>query len=132
MSMRSQRVEQTIRRVLADLLVRGELRDPRLRHIAAVSITGVKISPDLAQAQVYVDVLEGTCDLDQVLAGLNAGASVLRTRLGKRIRLKRTPSLHFMVDDSIEQGLKIEAVLAELRSEGEFDPPKSDDSDPEQ
>ncbi len=119
MSMRLQRVEKLLRRAVADILLRGELRDPRLREVAAVSITAVKVSPDLGHAQVYVDVLGGSVDIVDVIAGLNAGASALRARLGGRIRLKRTPALHFVVDDSIERGRKIEAVLAELRAEGE-------------
>jgi ribosome-binding factor A len=115
MSMRTSRVEETLRRALAEILLRGELRDPRLRNAAAISITAVKISPDLGQAQVYVDVLGD----DDVLAGLNAGAAALRAKLGGRIRLKRTPALRFVVDRSIEQGRRIEAVLAELhQSEG--------------
>jgi ribosome-binding factor A len=116
MNTRLSRVEETLRRALADLLLRGELRDPRLRNAAAISITAVKISPDLGSAQVYVDVL-GEASIDDVLAGLNAGASVLRAKLGGRIRLKRTPALRFVVDRSIEQGRRIEAVLAELHAQ---------------
>jgi ribosome-binding factor A len=115
MNMRLSRVEETVRRALADLLLRGELRDPRLRNAAAISITAVKISPDLGSAQVYVDVL-GEASIDDVLAGLNAGASALRAKLGGRIRLRRTPALRFVVDRSIEQGRRIEAVLAELHA----------------
>lgn len=115
MSMRLQRVEQTLRRALADILLRGDLRDPRLRDAAAISITAVKVSPDLSAAQVYVDVLSGHVDRTEVLAGLNAGASAIRAKLGGKIRLKRTPSLRFVVDGSIEHGRRIEAVLAELR-----------------
>lgn len=116
MSMRTSRVEETLRRALADILLRGELRDPRLRNAAAISITAVKISPDLGSAQVYVDVLGEETSLESVIAGLNAGAAALRARLGSRIRLKRTPALRFVVDRSIEQGRRIEAVLAELHA----------------
>ncbi|MCA9709159.1 MAG: 30S ribosome-binding factor RbfA [Myxococcales bacterium] len=115
MSTRLQRVEQTLRRALADILLRGDLRDPRLRDAAALSITAVRISPDLSAAQVYVDVLSDHVDRAAVLEGLNAGASAIRAQLGGRIRLKRTPRLRFLVDHSIEQGRRIEAVLAELR-----------------
>lgn len=116
MNQRLSRVEETVRRALAEILLRGELRDPRLRNVAAISITAVKISPDLGQAQVYVDVLGDEASLHDVIAGLNAGAAALRAKLGGHIRLKRTPSLRFVVDRSIEQGRRIEAVLAELHS----------------
>lgn len=128
MSMRLQRVEQTLRRALADILLRGDLRDPRLRDIASVSLTAVKVSPDLSQAQVYVDVLTGQADSTKIIEGLNAGASAIRAKLGKLIRLKRTPSLRFIFDGSIEQGNRIEAVLAELREQegaGTPDEPES-------
>lgn len=118
MNQRLSRVEETLRRALAEILLRGELRDPRLRHAAAISITAVKISPDLGQAQVYVDVLGEQASLPEVIAGLNAGASALRARLSGRIRLRRTPSLRFVVDRSIEQGRRIEEVLAELHGQG--------------
>ena len=131
MSMRLQKVEQMLRRALAEVLLRGELRDPRLRNAAAISITAVKVSPDLGQAQVYVDVLGADNDPDKVLAGLNAGASAMRARLGGRIRLKRTPALRFVLDSSIEQGRKIEAVLAELRAEGESLGSTPDDAEAE-
>ncbi len=134
MSMRLQRVEQTLRRALADILLRGDLRDPRLRDIASVSITAVKVSPDLSQAQVYVDLLNGQVDRSRVLEGLNAGASAIRAKLGKLIRLKRTPSLRFVFDGSIEQGNRIEAVLAELRERdgaGKTDEPESAPQAPE-
>lgn len=116
MNMRLSRVEETLRRALAEILLRGELRDPRLRNAAAISITAVKISPDLGQAQVYVDVLGDPAALQSVIEGLNAGASALRARLGGRIRLKRTPTLRFVADRSIEQGRRIEAVIAELHA----------------
>lgn len=122
MSTRTQRVEQMLRRELADILLRGELRDPRLRDVASVSITGVKVSPDLGHAQVYVDVLADDIDADKLVAGLTAGASAIRGMLGGRIRLKRTPMLHFLRDESIERGLKIESVLAELREQGGMGP----------
>lgn len=137
MNQRLSRVEETLRRALAEILLRGELRDPRLRHAAAISITAVKISPDLGQAQVYVDVLGEQASLPEVIAGLNAGASALRARLSGRIRLRRTPSLRFVVDRSIEQGRRIEEVLAELHGQGapvaaaEGSPSEPDVSDPD-
>ncbi len=131
MSMRLQRVEQTLRRALADIVLRGDLRDPRLRQAAAISITAVKVSPDLSSARVFVDVL-GSEQLrrDDVIAGLNAGASAIRAKLGGRIRLKRTPALQFVVDGSIEQGNRIEAVLAELAQQREDAESSSEQREP--
>lgn len=117
MNTRLSRVEQTLRRALAEILLRGDLRDPRLQHSAAISITAVKITPDLGSALVYVDVLGEQASLVEVLAGLAAGAPVLRAKLNGRLRLRRTPKLRFVEDQSIGQGRRIEEVLAELHTQ---------------
>lgn len=136
MSTRTQRVEQMLRRTLADMLLRGELRDPRLRNVAAISVTAVKVSPDLGHAQVYVDVIAADStpgrrqpDPVTIVEALNSGASALRARLGGRIRLKRTPALSFLVDESIEKGRRIEAVIAELHAEQATAAPIDDPGD---
>ncbi|MBK6916913.1 MAG: 30S ribosome-binding factor RbfA [Deltaproteobacteria bacterium] len=117
MSERTQKVEQVLRREIAALLLRGELRDPRLQPIAAISITGVKVSPDLSSARVFVDALPGQVDLKKVLAGLNAGAGVLRAAVGRSVRLKRTPSLRFEADESIASGTAVEVLLAQIAAD---------------
>lgn len=115
MSTRIQRVEEMLRREIADVLLRGDLRDPRLRDTAAISITGVRVSADLGTARVFVDVLSEDLDIAEVLRGLNGAASAFRGELGRRIRLKRTPALRFERDESIRQGEAIEKVLQEIR-----------------
>ncbi|HLT41053.1 MAG TPA: ribosome-binding factor A, partial [Enhygromyxa sp.] len=64
---RQHRVEELLRRELAQMLLRGELRDPRLAPASAISITGVDVSADLSVARVYVDVLAETLRLTDVL-----------------------------------------------------------------
>ncbi len=122
MSTRLQRVEQVLRREIADVLLRGGLRDPRLRDTAAISITGVRVSADLGSARVFVDVLSEDLDIDQVVRGLNGAASVFRGELGRRIRLKRTPALRFERDESIRRGQAIEKVLQEIREQSTSTP----------
>jgi len=118
MDNRLQRVEQTLRREIAAALLQGEVHDPRVAgHLAVISVTGVKVSPDLGSARVFVDLLGEGIDPKSVLKGLNAAASTLRAILGKRIRMKRTPSLRFERDPSIERGVAVEQVLAELAAE---------------
>ncbi len=116
-SRRMERVEELLRRELADMLLRGELRDPRLKPAMAISITGARVTADLSVARVFVDVLTDEADIDRVLAGLNAGRSALRAKLGQRVKLRRTPELRFERDDSVIHGARIEAVLAELADE---------------
>jgi ribosome-binding factor A len=114
---RQQRVEELLRRELAQMLLRGELRDPRLSPASAVGITGVDVSADLSVARVYVDVLAESLRIDDVLAAFESGAGVLRHKLGERLQLRRMPELRFVHDESIGRGARIEAILTELREQ---------------
>ena len=133
MARRQQRVEELLRREIAQMLMRGELRDPRLSPASAVSITGVEISADLSVARVFVDVLTETLRRDDVLAALRAGGGLIRRKLGERLRLRRTPELRFEQDNSITRGARVEAILAELREQGDLgDKPATVDESPSQ
>jgi ribosome-binding factor A len=123
---RQQRVEELLRRELAQMLLRGELRDPRLSPASAVGITGVDVSADLSVARVYVDVLAESLRIDDVLEAFASGAGVLRHKLGERLRLRRMPELRFMHDESIGRGARIEQILIELREQGS----SSDEAEP--
>ncbi len=112
---RLERVEELLRRELSALLLEGVLRDPRLADPSGIAITAAKVSADLATARIYVDVLD-PARRDGVLAALQAGAGRLQGRLGRRIRLKRTPRLRFVHDASLEHGRRIESILEELRA----------------
>src|SRR5690606_15228578 len=120
---RQQRVEELIRREIAQMLMRGELRDPRLSPASAVSITGVEISADLSVARVFVDVLTEALRREDALAALHAGVGLIRRKLGERLRLRRSPELRFEQDDSITRGARVEAILAELREQGDLRDP---------
>jgi ribosome-binding factor A len=137
MTRRQQRVEELLRREIAQMLLRGELRDPRLSPASAVSITGVEVSADLSVARVFIDVLTEALRLEDVLAALHAGGGLIRRKLGDRLRLRRMPELRFEQDNSITRGARVEAILAELRDQGEFsnageaaDPVAKPDPDP--
>lgn len=120
MSRRQQRVEELLRREIAQMLLRGELRDPRLHPASAVGITGVEVSGDLSVASVYVDVLTEALRLEDVLAALEAGKGLLRRKIGERVKLRRTPELRFFQDESITRGARVEEILEELRDAGEL------------
>lgn len=117
MSTRQSRVEQLLRREIAGALLRGEIKDHRVRRQEMISVTAVRVSADLSVARVFIDVLEGGPKVSRVVEGLNAAQGVFKRHLGKVLKLRRTPSLRFEHDDSIEQGTRIEEVLAELRGE---------------
>jgi ribosome-binding factor A len=128
---RQQRVEELMRRELAQMLLRGELRDPRLSPASAVGITGVDVSADLSVARVYVDVLAESLRIEDVLDAFSSGAGVLRHKLGERLRLRRTPELRFVHDESIGRGARIEAILTELREQAAEPEPEAPAGVPE-
>lgn len=101
------RVNEVVRETLADALER--MSDPRLEM---VTITGVVVSPDLRHATVYYSAL-GRQD-ESTRAGLTAAGPHLRTVLGRQVRLKYLPELHFSVDPAIEQGQRVEQIIRDL------------------
>jgi ribosome-binding factor A len=117
MSERMRRVNESVRQVLAEALL--ELKDPR---IGLVTVTGVDTSPDLRQATVFVSVLGSRRKRRTSLAGLEAAHGVLQSRLGRELRLKRTPQLTFEYDPSVERGVRMTRLIDELA-------PDDDDGD---
>jgi ribosome-binding factor A len=113
-STRVQRIEETLRRAIADTLLFGGLRDPRLQG-TDVGVTGVKVTPDLLQARVFVDIIDPKRS-DSILKALRAATPVIRGEVAKRVHLRRVPQITFEQDAAIERGLRIEAVLAEIKA----------------
>ena len=116
MSTRMERVEETLRRAIADVLLIGGLRDPRLQGVT-FSVTGVKVDADLTLARVFVDILSQGADVDAVLAGLRAAAAAVRHEVKDKVQMRRIPNLRFERAESIEQGLKIEKLLLKIKTE---------------
>lgn len=116
MSTRRERIEESLRRSVADLLVFGELRDPRLQRVGC-GVTGVRVTPDLMQARIFVDITGEAAAVSAALVALNASAPVIRAEIGKKMHIRRLPQLRFERDESIEEGLRIEQALAAIRAE---------------
>lgn len=104
---RSIRVADQIRRELA-ILVARDVADPR---VGEVTVSGVDLSPDMRHAKVMVTPGRES-DGDASVAALNRAAGFLRSRLGRRIRMRRLPSLAFEHDRTLEHALRIEALIA--------------------
>lgn len=107
---RSARVNEVVQQVIAEELER--LSDPRLGF---VTITGVDVSADLRHADVFYTVLGSEQEHIDTAAGLKAAKSLLRSTLGRQVRMKYLPDLHFAEDPGLEQGLRIEAILREIQ-----------------
>ena len=108
---RMRRVNEAVKEVLSTHIA-GDLRDPR---IGFVTVTSVETSPDLRRARVYVSVLGGAEDRERSLAGLEASHGYLQTQLAAELRMKRTPVLEFVYDESIETGMRISGLLEDDR-----------------
>lgn len=127
MSRRTERVDELLRREIAQMLVSGQIRDPRLQASAMISVTAVQVSGDLSQARVFVDVLDRGAAIPPILAALRSSAGMIRGRLGQVFRAKRVPKLFFEYDDSVERGERIEGILAELKAQGSAQTTSSED-----
>lgn len=108
-SQRQLRVAEEIRHVLAGLLMRGELRDPLVAGIS-VTVSEVRISPDLKNATVFAMPLAGA-HVGDVLKGLNRSAPYLRSQVGHALQLRYAPTLNFVEDKSFDEAHHIEELL---------------------
>ncbi|WDI32651.1 30S ribosome-binding factor RbfA [Hyphococcus flavus] len=109
-SQRQLRAGELVRHALVEILQREPLRDPALDGVS-VTVSEVRVSPDLKQASIYAAPLGGTAQ-DDVVSALNRVAPYLRSLLGKKIDMKFTPALTFKSDDTFEEARKIDALLA--------------------
>ena len=101
------RVNEAVREVVSARLAEG-LRDPR---IGFVTVTSVDTSPDLRHARVYVSVLGSEDERAATLAGLESAHGVLQTVVAAELRMKHTPTLEFVFDESIQRGMRISELL---------------------
>ena len=106
-SERLRRVDEAVRQVLSDA-VATDLKDPR---VGFVTVTGVKTSPDLRHARVYVSVLSDEAVREASLDGLRSAHGFLQRRVASELRMKHTPTLDFVYDDSVERGMRLSELI---------------------
>ena len=104
---RMRRVNEVIREVLG-VAISTELKDPR---IGFVTVTDVDTAPDLRAARVYVSVLGSETEREETLAGLQSAHGFLQGRIGGELRMKRTPTLTFVYDETVERGVRMSQML---------------------
>lgn len=121
MSLKQQRIAERIRIILSELLLR-EVSDPRLQGI---TVTQVKIDPEIMFADVFVGALGDEDREEEVMAGLKSAKGFLRREVGSRIRTRNTPDLHFRWDAGLARGEKINRLLDSLHI-----PPPAPESEP--
>ncbi|MDA0653263.1 MAG: 30S ribosome-binding factor RbfA [Proteobacteria bacterium] len=107
---RQLRVGELLRHILVEILGRGELRDPDLVG-ASVTVTEVRVSPDLRNAAVFVMPLGGN-RTEEVVVALSRATPYLRRMIGQSVTMKYNPALSFMADKAFDEGSKIETILS--------------------
>ncbi len=103
---RSERVSGQLRRELAQM-IHQEIKDP---EVGFVSVSDVEVSRDLAHAKVYVTVFD-TEQAKVSIKALKRAAGFLRTRLGQELSMRNVPQLHFLHDDSVETGQRMDSLI---------------------
>ena len=116
MSGRTRKVESQLKEIVGEEV--ASLSDPRIQGL--VTVTGVRVSPDLAQATVFYSVLAGE-DAGAAHEGLQSAAGRVQAAVGAQTRLRRTPRLRFEPDPVVDQATRIEAALREVKADDRAD-----------
>lgn len=113
-SSRTRKIESQLKEIVGEHL--AGLADPRIRGL--VTVTGVRVSPDLAHARVYYSLLaEG--DEKEAAEGLQSAAGRLQSAVGAQTRLRRTPRISFEPDPAVDHATRIDAALREVKRDAE-------------
>jgi ribosome-binding factor A len=120
---RSRVTGETVRAAIASILVQ-DVKDPR---VELVTVTSVEVSPDLRHANVFVTAHGGEDRYRTALAGLRSASGRIRTILGKQVRMRYVPELHFDIDPSVDEAIRISEVLRREREAGRA--PSEDDAE---
>lgn len=112
-SFRLEKINDAIKKLLSELIF-NKIKDPR---IGFVTITAVKIAPDLMSARVYYSVMGNEQERQETREGLESAGNFLRKTVGKELRLRYAPELRFFYDDSLDKAIAIEDALRNLKKD---------------
>jgi ribosome-binding factor A len=110
---RAERLRELVKEEFGQMLQR-DLKDPR---IGFVSVTDAEVSNDYSHVKIFVSILGDEEAKKATMEGLESAKGFIRTELGKRIRLRYTPEVHIIADDSMERGSRIMKLLNEVKNE---------------
>jgi ribosome-binding factor A len=113
MSHRANRVGEQMKKELSDIIGR-KIKDPR---IGFVTVTDVEVTGDLQQAKVFISILGDEDQRENTLKGLAKAKGFIRSEIGSRIRLRKTPEIIFEWDESVDYGNRIDTLLHQLHSD---------------
>lgn len=111
MNFRAKQVGEQMKKELSEIIGR-KIKDPR---VGFVTVTDVEVTGDLQQAKVFISVLGDEKQREETLIGLAKATGFIRSEIGKRIRLRKTPEILFEFDESIDYGNRIETLLNQIQ-----------------
>ncbi|OQP08025.1 ribosome-binding factor A [Geobacillus sp. 46C-IIa] len=123
MNIRATRVGEQMKKELSDIIGR-KLKDPR---IGFVTVTDVRVTGDLQQAKVYISVFGDDEQRENTLKALEKAKGFIRSEIGQRIRLRKTPEILFEIDETIEYGSRIERLIRQISDEDGRGPEEAND-----
>ena len=110
-SVRNTRVNGEVMRVLAEV-IRSEIKDPRINPMS--SVVAVEVAPDLKTCKAWISVLGNEESQKDTLAGLKSAEGYIRNQLARKINLRNTPEIRFIIDQSIEYGVNMSRMIDEV------------------
>ena len=113
-SIKNTRINGEVQKVLAQI-IRGEIKDPRISPLT--SVVAVEVAPDLKSCKAWISVLGGEEQKEATYRGLKSAEGFIKSRLAKEINLRNTPSITFIMDQSIEYGVNMSRMINELNSQ---------------
>ncbi|MFE8695139.1 30S ribosome-binding factor RbfA [Cytobacillus sp. FJAT-53684] len=113
MSLRANKVGEQMKKELGEIISR-KIKDPR---VGFVTVTDVQVTGDLQQATVFISVLGDEEQKENTLKGLAKAKGFIRSEIGQRIRLRKTPEILFEFDESIDYGNRIDTLLHQIQDE---------------
>lgn len=114
---RIQRLNDQLRDEISQLIIRGEVKDPRVNTF--LSVNRVEVTSDLSYAKVYISTFLTDHQLKNGVDGLNAAAGFIQREIAKKLRIRQFPKLTFVVDSGMKEGFKMVQKLNELEKESQ-------------
>lgn len=111
-SIKNTRINMEVHRELSEI-IRTEIKDPRV-STAMITIVAVEVTPDLKYCKAYVSVLGGEEAAKNAITGLKNAVGYIRRELARRINLRNTPEISFILDQSIEYGVNMSKLIDEV------------------
>lgn len=110
-SVKNTRINGEVQRALADI-IRGGIKDPRINPLT--SVVAVEVAPDLKTCKAWISVLGDERAIEDTLAGLKSAEGYIKNQLAKKINLRNTPEIHFIMDQSIAYGVSMSKLIDDV------------------